>query len=115
MDRAGLAGCERDVQQIALLQQLLKKRQIGGHIDLAGLGQLSFLKEPVKAGQRLGVAAHVVIVLRAVHHIGVKQHGDISALHVGVGQVHSGAAAQRELSFHFFLHSMRKSRSVIVF
>ena len=101
--RAGLAGRERDVQQVALLQQLFKERHVCRHVDLAGLGQLALLQEPVEPGQRLRVTAHVVVILHAVHHIGVKQHRDVPALHVAVRQVHGRAAAQRKSSLHFLL------------
>ena len=105
MYRAGLAGRKRDVQQVALLQQSLEEFHVGGHVDLAGLGQLARLQKAVKPGQRRRIAAHVVVIFHAVHHVGVEQHGDVSALHIAVRQIHGRAAAQRKLSFHLSLHS----------
>ena len=46
--RAGLTGGEGDVQQVALLQLLLKELGISGHIDLRGLGQLSLLQKSIE-------------------------------------------------------------------
>ena len=96
------------MQQVALAQQLLEERRVGRHIDLAGLGQLALLNEPVEPGQRLRVATHIIVVLHAVHHIGVEQHRDIPALHVAVRQIHGRAAAQRKLSIHVLLHVIQK-------
>ena len=70
------------VSVAALLQQLLKKVHIARRIDLAGLGQLARLQKAVKPGQRRRIAAHVVVIGLPVHHIGVKQHGDVPALHI---------------------------------
>ena len=99
--RPGLTGGEGDVQHVAaLVQQLFEELGIGGHIDLAGLGQLALLQEGVEPGQRLRVASHVVVILLPVHHIGVEQNGNVPALHIGVGEIHGGAAAQCKFSVH---------------
>ena len=101
--RAGLPGCERNVQHIAaLLQQALEEVHIPRYVDLAGLGQLARLQKAVKPGQRRRITAHIVVIGLSVHHIGVKQHGDVPALHVRIGQVHRGAAAQCKFPFHYF-------------
>ena len=100
VDGAGLAGGEGDVQQIALFQLGLEEVQIGADIDLGGLGQLARLQKTVEPGQSLRVTAHVVHVLLPVHHVGIKQHGNVSALHIGIGKVHGRAAAENEFTFH---------------
>ena len=100
MDGAGLAGGEGDVQQIALFQLGLEEVQIGADVDLGGLGQLARLQKTVEPGQSLRVTAHIVHVLLSVHHVGIKQHGNVSALHIGIGQVHGRAAAENEFTFH---------------
>ena len=103
MHRPGLAGGEGDVQHVAGLQQLLEEIHVGGHVDLTGLRQLALTDEAVETGQRRRVAAHIVVILRAVHHVGVEQHRDMAAGHIRIGQIHSGAAAERELVFHSVL------------
>ena len=50
MHRAGLAGRERNVQHIALLQQALEKSLVLCLVDLAGLGQLSLPDELIEPG-----------------------------------------------------------------
>ena len=98
--RAGLAGGEGNVQQVALLQLLLKEIQIIGHVDLGRLGKLARLQEPVKPGQSRRIPAHIVHILLVTHHIVVKQHRDVPLGHVRIGQVYRGAAAQYKFPFH---------------
>lgn len=98
--RAGLAGREAQVQQIAVLQLLFKEVEVRRDVDLRSLRELSLLQKTVKPGQGLRVAAHIVDVFLPVDDVGVKQHRDIALLHVAVGQIHRRAAAQNEFSFH---------------
>ena len=88
------------MQQVALLQLLLKEIQIIGHVDLGRLGKLARLQEAVKPGQSRRIPAHIVHILLVTHHIVVKQHRDVPLGHVRIGQVYRGAAAQYKFPFH---------------
>ena len=100
MHRAGLAGRERNVQHVALLQQALEKLLVLCFVDLAGLGQLALPDELIEPGQRLRIAPHVVVIRHAIHHVGIEQHRDMAALQIAVGNIHCGAAAQNKFIRH---------------
>jgi len=85
-------GAEGDMQQIALFEQRAEEIHILEYVELGRGWQVPLLQKPIKPGQRLGVAAHVVHIFRTVHRVGIKQHRDAAAGNVGIGQIDRGFA-----------------------
>ena len=94
------AGAKGNVQHIALLQKIVKKRLILKFIQLRRGRQLAFGKKAVEFRQRLRVAAHVVFIVDAVDLIRIEQDREIALVGIGIGEIDRGFAGQQEGRFH---------------